>query len=441
MGTTKISTANFRGGMKKFGKKSIKWMMVVCKFILVLLAIIFWVVANLLTVVISPVWVPLAFVLAPRWLAKAINAPEKDLPEFFLGICCFANNIWQAPINWLGSRNWMVAYIRNPFISVVHGEPLAKRPKKVQLSYWNWCSHKVTCFRYGVSEDVRAEILERLLWDVNNPLIKELIKEYGGVKYKFLQTLIGAMKLRMDYAALSKILRLYKIEEWEIKRLLPEDRDYLFRCVSKELRKPVIVQDELTATKIHDMWNVADGIELIRYYASKKTLSAPCMLMIIEMVSATGKGGEMLAEIIYREGLPPKLLQKVYDTKRDKLISLVETSIQQYADKSMIVGVDKDPEVNAKRWRRYVRFVSQIDALAQREMKCAQYRVFANAGHHLHPDALEYLLSQIDDKEFIECIITNEFDRITQKLEKCLQCVAWKYAVYCDERAKRTPRL
>jgi hypothetical protein len=186
-----------------------------------------------------------------------------------------------------------------------------------------------------------------------------------------------------------------------------------------------------------------DGLKVLKAYHSRKTFSDECVSYLVEVAPKRPQIFSFLKEIILRNGISQSNLEKVYATNISTFISEVEEVVEVRADMDMLRGIasinlpeEERMVENAKRWAEYC-YQRQISELAQMKMSKEQYIAFKNAGQELTPKALEHLLVNVNDSEYLTIVIRAEYDKLTPKMRTLISTIASKQRILVDVTAEK----
>jgi hypothetical protein len=455
---TKKSLADFCYEAKRFGKKSIKRIFMVLKGILLCIFIIFgcvvFLLSNLVLFVAAPVWMPLVFIFNPAMLARKIGKPASNDPvEFFLEGRHAAVGAFGWFFKWLGLRSWCPRKQRFAFLEAFT-PGLKDYPVKVQVQYWEDCSYKENNFKC-LTEEARIAILEKLLE----------ADEYG--------TIIGHMD---SYSPQEKgeLLRSLIVALQEFKGATHTEKQYIFKVIASRYSAKDFNLSMLTESEIEYLWNVSssmkmlvldrkgmsmeylqrlvknenmpmyEGFKILDKYIENMTLSSKHMSYLLKEAIHGGRIADIVAKIIIKHGLTPRLMAEVYATNNPAFIGKIVELQNIFTDCQMVKGVadlnlpylERERE-NSMRWSAYCK-QRQISAVAQKEMSYERYRGFKASGQRLCAEALEWLIVNLTDKIYFKTIIRDEFEKLDNKLKTLISTESWKEGILVDLTAEKS---
>jgi hypothetical protein len=447
----KNSFADFISAVKRLARKAGKGLVIALRVLLAIFGLCYFVVGNLVVLGTSPVWMPLAFIFKPAWLARKINKTLSDDPwEFFMEVRLASVATIGRFFQWLGLRSWCTRKQRFAFLEEFT-PGLKDYPVKVQVQYWEDCSYKENNFKC-LSEKARVTILEKLLWDGMYGIILNHMNACNtSEKGEILCSLISALQVRESQEEKMAIFKLiaqnYSAKDFNLSMMKSEDVEFLWNSLSSmkllvlftrgmriELLKRLIMNENMPE---------GEGRKILERYIENKTLNSSQISYLIKMAEEYDDAGYILAKIIIKHGLTPQLLSQVYETKNPGFIGDIVDTLAIFTDRQMIKGVaGADLTYSAKvyeneqRWKKYCG-VREISPIAQIEMSYDQYRVFKASGQRLCAEALEWMVINLSDKLYFEQVIADEYDNITDKLKSLIMTVDWKAAILVDMTAKK----
>lgn len=452
----KISFADFISALKslarKAGKKLVTGAMILAKVLFFVVAIAYFVVGNVVVLATAVIWMPLAFILQPGWLARKINKKPSDDPIEFLMEVRLASVVTIGCIfKWLGTRSWCARKQRSAFLEEFT-PGLKGYPTKVQVQYWEDCSYQENNFRC-LSEEARVAILDNLLWDGMYGVILNHMNVCNSVEMgEFMRSLIAALQVR-DSETEKTVLRLiaqeYDSEKFNVSMLKEEEFEYLWNSIS-EMKLFVLYtrgmnMEYLRRLVKNENMPELEGIRLLEHYVSNKTLNSRQLSYLIKEAVEDVNVSNILAKIIIKNGLTGQLLDEVYKTKNPGFISDVVEALAVYTDCQMIKGVAGENmsytarmNDNEQRWSKYCA-QRQISEIAQVKMSHAQYKAFRASGQHLGKKSLELLLVRLTewDKDYFSQLVSDEYENLNSKLKAIISTVPWKSAILVDVTAQK----
>ena len=314
MGTTTTTFADFCDKAKRFGKKSLKFtvkaLVYVGTFCAVVLGLVYFFTANLVSYVLASVWMPVAFKWKPKWFVKKLQQPMSDNPwEFFLEgrhLSVFAFGwFWK----WYGTRSWCSRKQRFAFLEGFT-PGLKTYPTKVQVQYWEDCDYKNTNFKC-LSEDARVKILSNLLWDAENYWLIRTMMEACNKKEKgeFISSLLSALSElngECDKKMVAKLIISYSSSSYDVSMLTSEEVETLWG-LSSSLKLFVLyvkgMNEEYMRRLLSDE-NMPqyEGKKILSVYIEDKTLSNKCLLMLLNKAESDDNFFSLVQDIILKHG-------------------------------------------------------------------------------------------------------------------------------------------
>lgn len=446
----KNSFADFISAVKTFARKAgkglVKGTKLIAKVLLLIIGLVYFVVGNLVVLVTSVVWMPLAFILKPAWLARKINKMPSDDPiEFIMDVRLAAVATIGIFFQWLGTRAWMTRKQRFAFLEEFT-PGLTNYPVKVQVQYWEDCSYKESNFKC-LSEEARVAILEKLLWEGNYGIILNHMNACDSVeKGAFMCSLIAALQVRESQTEKTAIFKLigqnYAAKDFNVSMMKAEDLEYLWNSLSS-MKLLVLFTKGMSLEYLkrlikNENMPEGEGRKILERYIENKTLNSSQISYLIKVAEEYDDASYILAKIIIKHGLTPQLLSQVYDTKNPGFIADIVDIFAIFTDRQMIKGVaSADMPYSAKvyeneqRWKKYCG-LRDISPTAQIEMSYEQYKVFRASGQKLGEQALEWMVVNLCEKLYFSQVIADEYDNLTDKLKALIMTVDWKAAILVD---------
>lgn len=444
-------SASARMSIKRFfrnaGKVSVGILKIVGLFMAVVLGLSAFITLNAIAFATSMLWMPVTFKTNPRWLAKKIDQPMADDPWMFflegrhLSVLAFGW-FWR----WIGTRSWTPQKQRNEFLSRF-GKGIKEYPVRIQIEFWEDSAYPQNVF-LRMSEEARVELLKKLLLHRKTERVLAMLDSYSKAdKGRTVQSLLGAIRDCGPHAyerkLVAAIILEFSHESYDFSMFSGEEVEELWQLPSKDIKQMLcfmsgmplgyfsrLVCDKDTAE--------GDGLRVLKSYHSKKTFSDECVAYLIEVAPKRPQIFSFLKEIILRNGISQSNLEKVYATNISTFISEVEEVVEVRADLDMVRGVasiNLPEEVrkveNVERWRIYCT-QRQLSELAQMKMSKEQYLDFRNSGQELTPKALEHMLVNVNDSEYLTFIIRGEYAQITPRMRTLLSAVSWKQRILVD---------
>ena len=448
---TKFSFADFISASKTFAEKAGKYSVIALRVLLVVIALAYFVVGNLVVLATSPIWMPLAFIFKPAWLARKINKTLSDDPwEFFMEVRLSSVTTIGRFFQWLGLRSWCTRKQRFAFLEEFT-PGLTNYPVKVQLQYWEDCSYKENNFKC-LSEEARKSILDNLLWEGDYGIILNHMNACDSVeKGAFMCSLILALHERESLDEKTAIFKLigqnYSAKDFNLSMMKSEDVEFLWNSLSS-MKLLVLYTKGMSLEYLkrlikNENMPEGEGRKILERYIENKTLNSSQISYLIKMAEEYDDAGYILAKIIIKHGLTPQLLSVVYDSKNPGFIADIVDTLAIFTDRQMIKGIaSADLSYSAKvyeneqRWKKYCG-LREISPTAQIEMSYPQYRIFKASGQKLATTALEWMVVNLSDKLYFEQVIADEYDNINNKLQSLIMAVDWKAAILVDMMSKK----
>ena len=449
MGKTNFAeiSANIKRFFRNVGKGSIIILKVIGLFMAVVLGLSMFITINAFAFATSLLWMPVAFNVNPKWLARKIDQPMADDPwKFFMEGRHLAVFAFGWFFIYLGTRTWTPRKQRNVFLSRF-GKDIKDYPVKTQIEYWEDSVYPENVFRC-MSEEARVELLKKILRHRKTETIIAMMKSYGKVeKGRTVQSLLGAIR-DCDHHAYERkqvvaIILNFTHESYDFSMFSGEEVEELWQLPSKEIKLMLCFMTGMhisyfSRLVIDKDTAAGDGLRVLKSYHSKKTFSDECVSYLIEYAPKRPQILSFLKEIILRNGISQANLEKIYATNISTFISEVEEVVEVRSDLDMIRGVasiNLPEEVrrveNAERWAVYCT-QRQVSELAQMKMSKEQYIAFRNAGQKLTSKALEHLLVNVNDSAYLTIVIRGEYENLTPKMRKLLSAVSWKQRILVD---------
>ena len=456
MGRFSNFIAAFCEGAKSFGKKVKRFTIAVVKAIVMVVVVsvllVLTCVLNVLGLIASPVWMPLTFWLAPKWLAKKLAETEVEEPwdlvtKWHLTSSLIFGWIWK----WVGTRTWCPRKQRNEFL-LRFGKGVKEYSVKTQIEFWEDSVYPESVFRC-ISEEARVALLKKLLGTNKAQTVVAMMKSYSkSDKGRTVKSLLGAIRdcdlHAYERKQVAAIILNYSYESYDLSMLSSSEVEELWQLPAKDVKLMLcfmcgmplgyfsrLVCDKDTAE--------GDGLRVLKAYHSRKTFSDECVSYLIEVAHKRPQIFSFLKEIILRNGISQSNLEKVYATNISTFISEVEEVVEVRAQLDMLRGVasinlpeEERMVENAKRWAEYC-YQRQISELAQMKMSKEQYIAFKNAGQELTPKALEHMLVNVNDSEYLTVIIRGEYAQITPRMRTLISAVSWKQRILVDVTAEK----
>lgn len=446
----KNSFADFISAVKSLAIKGAKNLAMVLLFVV---TIAYFAVGNVVVLATAVIWMPLAFIFQPAWLARKINKTASDDPiEFFKEVRLASVISVGSVFKWLGTRSWCTRKQRFAFLEEFT-PGLKGYPTKVQVQYWEDCSYQENNFRC-LSEEARVAILKKLLLDGMYGVILNHMNVCNSVEMgEFMRSLIAALQMRASKiektAIFTLIAQKYGPEKFSVSMLKEEEFEYLWNSISAMklfvLYTRGMNMEYLRRLVKNENMPELEGIKLLYQYVDNKTLNSRQLSYLIKEAIKDVNVSNILAKIIIKNGLTAQLLDEVYKTKNQGFISDVVEALAVYTDCQMIKGVaDENMSFTAKmndneqRWSKYCA-QRQISEIAQVKMSHAQYKAFRACGQRLGEKSLEWLLVHLSeyDKDYFLQVLSDEYENLNSKLKALISTVAWKSAILVDVTAQK----
>ena len=451
MGSTNF-IANFGDGAKRFGKKAWKVtkksILVVGLIIAIIFGVAFFVIANLVSFVFSPVWMPLAYTFNPEWLAKKIAQPMADEPqEMFLEGRHLAVFIFGWIWKWLGTRSWAPRKARYEFLKEFG--TLREKPVKVQVQFWEDCDFKTNNFRIGISEEARLEVLRNLLWNGDYEQLMKLNENVSAEdRGRFLASLLYALNSidgANEKALVSKVVSSLGENPFDIKNLTEQELWQLWE-LSNDMKLFVLLKSGLTVERLKRLLEMPDravAIRILDLYLDARTPNNQAVSFLLKKAEADDSLFPLVKKIILKNGLSEDLIDMVISEMDGDFEDKVVDIIKAYADRMLLRedGVSLNPSPQKReaekieRWRKYCS-MEEIHELAQLEMNFEQYKIFAQSGQHLSEEVLKKRLSRTSNPDFFKEIVRNELENLDDDLVTICMASPWKYAILVDIAAE-----
>lgn len=453
----KNSFADFISALKslarKAEKKLVKGAKILAMVLLFVVTIAYFAVGNVVVLATAVIWMPLAFILQPAWLARKINKKASDDPiEFFMEVRLASVITIGCIFKWLGTRSWCTRKQRFAFLEEFT-PGLKGYPTKVQVQYWEDCSYQENNFRL-LSEEARVDILVKLLGGEMYQVILKHMKVLNPVeKGEFIRSLIGALQVcdsaDRTAAMFKLIIKNYTPNEFTVLMLKEEEFEYLWNSISAMklfvLYTRGMNMEYLRRLVKNENMPELEGIRLLEQYVSNKTLNSSHVSYLVKEAIEDANVSNILAKIIIKNGLTAQLLDEVYKTKKQGFISDVVEALAVYTDCQMIKGVaDENMSFiarmndNEQRWSKYCA-QRQISEIAQVKMSHDQYKAFRASGQHLGEKSLELLLVRLTelDKDYFSQLVSDEYENLNSKLKAIISTVPWKARIWVDVTAQK----
>ena len=456
MGNFISSIATFCDKAKSFGKRVSKQACLLAKLLGIVIGIMaglcFFVASNLLVAALAMVWMPIAFFYQPKWLAKKIDQPMADDPwMFFLEGRHLSVLMYGWYWKWIGTRTWTPRKQRNEFLSRF-GKGIKDYPVRIQIEFCEDSAYPQNVF-LRMSEEARVELMKKLLLHRKTETVLAMLDSYSKPdKGRTVQSLLGAIRdcgpLAYERKLVAGIILGFSHEAYDFSMLSSSEVEELWKLPAKDVKLMLCIKSGMPigffSRLVCDKDTAeGDGLKVLKAYHSSKTFSDECVSYLIEASPKRPQIFSFLKEIILRNGISQSNLQKVYSTKISTFISEVEEVVEVRADLDMVRGVasiNLPEEVriveNAKRWASYCA-QRQISELAQMRLSLEQYIAFKEAGQDLTAKALEHMLVNVNDGEYLTVIIRGEYAQITPRLRTLISAVSWKQRILVDVTAEK----
>lgn len=440
MGATSF-IANFGDGAKRFGKKAWKVtkksILVVGLIIAIIFGVAFFVISNLVSFVFSPVWMPVAYIINPKWLAKKIAQPMAEEPqEMFLEGRHLAVFIFGWIWKWLGTRSWAPRKARYEFLKEFG--TLREKPVKVQVQFWEDCDFKANNFRIGISEEARIAVLRNLLWNSDYEQLRALNENCSAEdRGRFLSSVLDALNSidgANEKALVSKVVSSLGETIFDIKNLTEQELWQLWE-ISNNMKLFVLLKSGLTVERLQRLLEMPDravAIRILDRYLDVKTPNNQSVSFLLKKAEADDSLFSLVKKIILKNGLSEDLIDMVISEMDGDFEDKVVDILKAYADKAMLSNGNFDGDL----WKKYCG-MQEIHPLAQIEMNYAQYNIYAEAGRHLDDEVLKDMIKKIDHPTYFAELIKNEFENIDDDLVAICMSTPWKYTILVQFAAEK----
>ncbi len=431
--------ANFCDGAKRFGKKAWKVtkksVLVVGLVFAIIFGVAFFVISNLVSFVFSPVWMPVAYIINPEWLAKKIAQPMAEEPqEMFLEGRHLAVFIFGWIWKWLGTRSWAPRKARYEFLKEFG--TLREKPVKVQVQFWEDCDFKTNNFRIGISEESRIAVLRNLLWNGDYEQLRALNENVSAEdRGRFLSSVLDALNSidgANEKALVSKVVS--SLGETDIKNLTEQELWQLWE-ISNNMKLFVLLKSGLTVERLQRLLEMPDravAIRILDRYLDVKTPNNQSVSFLLKKAEADDSLFPLLKKTILKNGLSEDLIDMVVSEMDGDFEDKVVDILKAYADKAMLSNGNFDRDL----WKKYCG-MQEIHPLAQIEMNYAQYNIYAEAGRHLDDEVLKNMIKKIDHPTYFAELIKNEFENIDDDLVAICMSTPWKYTILVQFAAEK----
>jgi hypothetical protein len=237
---------------------------------------------------------------------------------------------------------------------------------------------------------------------------------YGGVMYPtfrmywlLFENFFGLLPWRSKkeffkrhrHMTVEQEIRLFKEDGGSLKHVSPVAIDGLWPSLTKDQRFDVIQTQECSAEHFKDLLKRRET-EAILYLLMGPTPSQGRLKNLVNEINVVNRCykdnatplRQVFQTYVEGRGLPPVLVDYVYQTKDQELIQTMTNALAAYADKEMVSAGKKNSEV----WTRYIGTRDRLHDEAQKQMNLAEYEVFHQAGLLLAENAVWHFLGQAD---------------------------------------------
>lgn len=180
---------------------------------------------------------------------------------------------------------------------------------------------------------------------------------------------------------------------------------------------------------------------LLRLYFKKSTPNKDMINLLLDYAQRNSSTAQYVMLQLIRQQRPnSELIGKMLSTGNSSFIKEVSKVIDGYADLDAVNFGVKDvketslPEekerIFVERWTNFCRHKKEISVAAQKKMGYDQYLIYVQTGHKLDYQALLHMCLHVQNKEFLEDILSIEFEKVDEALQTALKSEYWRYSLY-----------